>query len=173
MVLLGLLDCGLLFAHMLGLQFATREGARVGAGLASGTRNAVTWPQVCGEVDSQVVAAFERTMRDRGSLVDVEEVAEIRITRVRPDGSADPAATNTWLYTGRNTGPKVDGTALSFSPPGTTAWSACNRLNGVSPEAIGVWVTYHYRPSTFVGETLGAIAGSLTVTDHSVFMLNP
>jgi Flp pilus assembly protein TadG len=173
LVLLGLLDCGLLFAHVLGLQFATREGARVGAGLASGTRNAVTWPQVCGEVDAQVVAAIERTMRDRGSLVDIDEVTQIQITKVRADGTADPAAINTWTYTGTHTGPTVDGTTLSFSPPGTPAWNACNRLNGVTPDAIGVWITYRYRPSTFVGQTLGAISGALTVTDHSVFVLNP
>jgi hypothetical protein len=173
LVLLGLLDCGMLFAHVLGLEFATREGARVGAGLASGTRNAVTWPQVCDEVDTQVIAAVERTMRDRGSLVDLEGVRRIQIFRVRTDGSADPTATNTWQYTGEGTGPAVDGVALSFMPPNPRSWDPCTRLNGVAPEVIGVSITYSYDPISPVGAVLGGASGGVAVSDRAVFVLNP
>jgi hypothetical protein len=167
------IEGGFLFSERMGLQFATREGARVGAGLASGTRDNVTWPTACHEVDTELVAAVERTMRDSGSLVDVRDVREIRIFRARADGTPDPGTTNRWAYTGAGTGPVVDGTALSFTPPAVEAWSACSRSNGATPDAIGVAVTYAYTPMTPAGQAFGAVAGVITIVDQTVFVLNP
>ena len=82
LLLLGMLEFGLAFDHLLSISYASREGARVGAALTNGggtlgcstgqSPNAAT-------VDPQIVAAVERVLTSPGSIVALQNVSQIRI----------------------------------------------------------------------------------------------
>ncbi|MEI7745746.1 MAG: TadE family protein, partial [Chloroflexota bacterium] len=81
-ILLGLLEFGLAFDHLISISYATREGARVGAALVNGGGTAG-----CGSgqspsastVDPLIIAAVERVLTSSGSQVNIADVSQIRI----------------------------------------------------------------------------------------------
>ena len=84
LMLLGMVEFGFLFDHHLTLEYATREGARVGAALANGggpiTPGCATELAASAKVDQQIVAAVQRVITSPGSAVVPSRVAEIRTT---------------------------------------------------------------------------------------------
>jgi hypothetical protein len=157
------------------LEYATREGARVGSALASGS---ATLP--CGEVDDHVIAAVQRVLESAGINVRLDPsdpakggVQWIRIYKPTSptDGSGYLTAGryNQWTYS--SGGPTVDGAVLKFNDTGPLSWSACTpRLNGASPDSIGVAISYNYAWIIPTGPLFG---GTFSLLDKTVMVLNP
>lgn len=179
MLLLGMLEFGFAFDQNLTLEYATREGARVGSALANGggdlgcgagqSPNAAT-------VDDQIMAAVRRVLLSPGSRVRPAIGMTVQIWKASSDG-APTSSVNTWTYTGPGTGPTVDGQRIGFTQ-GTVTWSACSRNNaGSSPDSIGVSISHVYSFQTPLAGIMrvvgGTSAGQLTLSDRTVMALNP
>src|SRR5262245_65465522 len=98
MLLLIMLEFGLAFNHRLTVGYASREGARIGAGLANGgaTSCATNDP---GLVDQQVVAAVQRILKSPGSPIVMSDVSQVRIYQADAAGQPIGSLTNVWTYT--------------------------------------------------------------------------
>jgi Flp pilus assembly protein TadG len=188
-LLLAMLDFGFALYTNLTLEYASREGARVGAALAAG--NSTTLP--CANVDDHVIAAVQRVLQSAGITVRVgpsdplkSGVNWIRIYKATPttapylDGGGYDVANNynQWTYAATG-GPTVDGSTLTFVGPGTPAWSACSRVNGATPDKIGVAINYTYVWTTPLASAFRLIGSgasffsNLTFLDKTVMNLNP
>ena len=167
LILLGLLEFGFAFSHHLTMEYASREGARVGSALANGTD---AFP--CANVDDQVIAAVQRVLVAAGSQIDLDQINEIRIYQANNADGNEGSAANIWR---RGNGPTIPGESqpLKFARASGN-WSACSRLNGANPDSIGVSVSYTYRFVTPLASLMRlAGAGQLTMTDRTVMALNP
>jgi hypothetical protein len=127
-----------------------------------------------------VVAAVQRVLTSPGSLVDLGNVAEVRIYRADADGAAIGGDVNVWTYSAGN-GPVVDGRALDFVE-GPVGYAACERRNvylpGVeTPHSIGVSIVYDYDLRTPLGAFLQVFGGTsmaqLSMADNTVMAMNP
>ena len=181
-VLFGMLEFGFAFSHHLTLEYATREGARVGAALGNGVKNADgTWKVNCDQVsaenlDDLVIAAVQRVLTSPGSQVAPAQVKEIHIYKASSTGGESGQPVNIWVPD--NSGSRtVDGTKLLFKRQGPTNWDACNRkktLTTTDPDSIGVSLTYDYLPMTPLGTLLKINgSGTLRITDRTIMALNP
>lgn len=179
LLLLGMLEFGFAYDQFLTLEYATREGARVGSALANGggdlgcgtgqSPNAAT-------VDAQIVAAVRRVVFSPGSRVKPAIGMTVLIWKASTTG-AQTSSVNTWTYTGPNTGPTIDGQQIGFTQ-GTVTWNACSRNNaGATPDSIGVSLTHAYAFQTPLAGIMrffgGAPAATLTLSDRTVMALNP
>lgn len=172
-LLLGLVEFGFIFANHQGLEYATREGARTAAALANGqnAQNGQPPATTCTTIDNQIIAAVQRQITGKGSMVVLANVNQIRIYKYN-DATSGPTAGSINVWT-PGTGPVVDGAALKFKWSSGT-WNACTRSNGVTPDSIAVEVTYSYSMVTGLGALLKwASASTLTMTDKTVMVLNP
>lgn len=166
LILLGVLEFGFVFSHHITMQYATREGARMGAALANGSA-----AFDCKSVDEQVVAAVQRVLAASGSQVDLDRVGELRIYKADEHGE-ELGPANVWT---RGTGPKVDGAHLRFAYRAGN-WDACARKNSGfgKTDSIGISLVYDYRYVTPLGSLLGLIGTpGLTMSDQTVMALNP
>jgi hypothetical protein len=180
LLLLGMLEFGFLFDHTLTLQYASREGARVGSALANGGG-----PLGCdiaggespnaADVDPLIIAAVARVLMSPGSRVAVDQVPTIRIYSADSAGNQVGGLANVWTYA-PGAGPDVDGRALDYSQT-SVGWPACSRRNGSPVDSIGVSLTYTYDFTTPLGNILRFFGGSgwssITVSDRTVMALNP
>ena len=169
--LLGMLELGFAFDHLLTISYATREGARSGAALADGS-NLPT----CGDVDKYVVSAVERVLELDGSPVkdNLARVSAIRIFKADSSGNQIGTMFNEWTP---GAGPTVDGRALVFKQT-TYHWDPCLRSNTtVNPDSIGVSIQYTYQAVTPLAGILNILGGggwsSLPMSDRSIMALNP
>jgi len=174
LILFGLLEFGFVFSHHLTLEYATREGARVGAALGNGTPSAPCAGTSPEPVDWQIVAAVQRVLTSPGSQVPPGRVQELRIYRANTSGDQQVNFANVWVP---GLGPVVDGTLLAFHPT-TTGWDACTRNRSASRSAdadsIGVLLVYDYRFVSPLGSLLGFNGPAhLTISDRTVMALNP
>lgn len=183
LLLLGMLEFGFLFDHHLTLEYATREGARVGSALANGggtlgcgagqSPNAAT-------VDQQIVAAVQRVITSPGSAVVKSRVTEIVIYKSTTTGAvagSAPGSMNKWVY-GLGGGPSVDGRPLDFVPTTTQGWAACSRNNGSTPDSIGVSLKYNYQLVTPLSAVMGFFGpgsgpSTIPISDRTIMALNP
>lgn len=168
LILLGLVELGFAFDHVLTISYASREGARTGAALADGSKLAD-----CTTVDDYVIAAVERVLESAGSPVDVSRVTEIRIFKATSTG-AEGTAVNVWR---QGNGPTVDGKQLRFARVSGN-WAQCSRNNAISnPDSIGVSISYTYRAVTPLASIMRLLGGdgwaTLPVSDDTVMALNP
>ena len=178
LLLLGMLEFGLAFNHHLTIEYATREGARVGSALATGGRtNCLTGGDIY-QIDEQTLAAVQRILKSPGSPVNLANVAEIRTYRADSAGNQVSTQANIWGYT-PGAGPNIDPTGtdrLDFSPQ-TPGWPVCSRLNGATPDSIGVSISYTYAFTTPLGTLMSFFGGAnlarLAVYDRTVMALNP
>lgn len=178
LMMVGTIDFGFAFYSHMTLEYASREGARVGSALASG--NSTSAP--CGDVDGHIIAATQRVLESAGIAVRLDPsdptksgVLWIRIYKAttNPDGSgwATAGNYNEWTYSAGG-GPPVDGTKLDFVQ-GTVGWSACplgNRKNGATPDALGVAISYRHAWIIPTGPLSG---GTINLLDKTVMVLNP
>lgn len=174
LILFGLLEFGFLFSHHLTLEYATREGARVGAALGRGTPSAPCSGTNPEPVDWQIVAAVQRVLTSPGSQVPPARIQEIRIYRAKNDGDEHPNDVNVWVP---GPGPIVDGTRLAFREV-DTGWSACGRRKSSTPssdaDSIGISLVYDYRFVSPLGSLLGFVGPAhVTIADRTVMALNP
>jgi len=172
-LLLALVEFGFVFANYQGLEYATREGARTASALANGQngQNGLPAATTCATIDNQVIAAVQRVITGKGSIVSLANVSQIRIFKY-DDASGGPltGSINVWSP---GAGPVVDGVALKFVQT-SGAWNPCTRDNGTTPDSIGVDLTYSYHLTTGLGALLRwAGASSIPMTDKTVMVLNP
>lgn len=171
LLLLGLLEFGFVFDHTMTVSYATREGARSGAAFAQG--NATTIP--CVDIDKNIIAAVQRVLKAPGSLVQVNRITNVTIYQATSTGTPVANRSNVWTYSAGG-GPSVDGAALDFIQGGVQ-WNACSRINGASPDSLGVSITYDYKFVTPLSAALGFFGppggAGLTIRDRTVMALNP
>ena len=176
-LLLGILEMGFAFDHLLTISYASREGARTGAALADGQKLAS-----CADVDRYVVSAVERVLTSDGSPVrtHLADIGSIRVFKANASGG-ETGPVNVWIPamdgSGNGTGPTVDGRALHFALS-SSGWGACSRSNATAnPDSIGIRITYTYRAITPLAGIMRLIGGSgsatLAMSDRSVMALNP
>ncbi len=188
LILLGLLEFGLAFSHDLTIEYATREGARTGAALATGSGTNSACVDASGnptsltasDVDPLIIAAVQRVLESPGSLVKLSNITQVVIYQANPSGQ-DTGAHNVWTYT-PGAGPPVPCQAsppkLDFSQQ-SVGWSASSR-NNVTPDHLGVSITYNYQFTTPLGAAMnlaahatGSAWSGLTIKDSSVMALEP
>jgi hypothetical protein len=171
-LILGAIEFGFIFTNNLTMEYASREGARVGASLANGGG-----PLGCGagqspnaaNVDPSIIAAVERVLEGSGSPIRPNQVLEIRIFKAGPSGAETPGQVNVWRYNPGG-GPTIDGQPLDFAPQAVT-WQACSRANTQPADSVGVTVGYRYSFQTPFLSLSGMTA--LTMWDRTVMALNP
>lgn len=184
-LLFTMLDFGFALYTNLTLEYASREGARVGAALAAGNASLP-----CAQVDNHVIAAVQRVLQSAGFNVPLNNNGDstktgvnwIRVYKATAyvDGSGWDVLNNynQWTYSA-GAGPTVDGSPIDFVGPGTPSWSACSRTNGTTPDKIGVAINYTYAWQTPIAGVLRLIVPSssffsrLTFFDKTVMNLNP
>ena len=177
LLLMGMMEFGFAFSDRLTLGNASREGARVGASLATGSTTACSGDPA--GVDTSIVAAMQFILKSGGSDVDLSHINKITIFKANSTGGQVGGSANTWTYTpgsgpDADTGPGVE--RLDFSPSSTN-WAACSRNNGSSPDSIGVSITYQYALQTPLVALVSLLGGSqsstITFTDATIMALNP
>jgi hypothetical protein len=172
LLILGAVEFGFVFNANLSLEYASREGARVGSALANGGGplgcGAGQSPNAAG-VDLQIIQAVDRVLTSTGSPLNVPDVLEIRIFQATASGGEVAGKVNIWLPT-PGAGPVVGGRALDFSPS-STGWAACSRTNAQPADSVGVAVSYRYRTQT----PFARLSGMTTVSmyDKTIMALNP
>jgi hypothetical protein len=180
LMLLGMLEFGLAFNHVMAVEYGTREGARTGSALGNGDTTGCGGGNDPAGVDEQIVAAAQRVIKSPGSDVVMSDITELRIFRATATGAQMGTLANVWRYTPGagpdiDPGPGVD--RLDFSPVSVN-WPACVRSNaGGNPDSIGVRVQYTYRLTTPLAAVAGMFGGStlntMAMTDQTVMALNP
>lgn len=178
LLLVGMLEFGLAFGDRLTMSDATREGARIGSALATGSATPCTGDPA--GVDTAIVAAVENLLRSGGSGIDLSHVNSIEIYKADANGKPVSGDMNTWIYT-PGAGPDADpgpGTDILDFSPATVTWNACNRNNGAAdPDSIGVSVDYAYHLRTPLAALMAIFGGSQAATidmvDSTVMALNP
>jgi len=192
LILIGMLEFGLMFNHDLTLQYASREGARVGSALGCGANSnsptcdsALPSPQ---DVDTYVVAAVQRVLEASGSPIKMAQIGSITIFRATSTGGVNGSNTDTWIYSKGN-GPSVSGQNLDFIRLGSNGWADSTRVtsatettncgSGLStcPDSIGVKITYQYQYVTPLAAVMrffgGPAASTQSLNDQTVMALNP
>jgi hypothetical protein len=177
-----MLEFGFAFNHNLSLEYATREGARAGAAMADGsiTDSACGGVQLTpANVDPLIIAAVQRVLESPGSLIEINQVQNITIYDATATGAPMAGKSNVWVQT-LGAGPNVPCLSplqrLDFSPS-VVDWPASTRLNGASPDHLGVSISYTYQFRSALGNILrffgGNGASSLAMTDRTVMDLEP
>jgi hypothetical protein len=175
-----------MFNHNLTLQYATREGARVGAALANGLNSSGSQVVVCptgatpnganNDPDCYVVAAVQRILQSNGSPIKMSDIGQIRIYSADAAGNQIGSQVDVWTYS-PGSGPVVDGANLNFARSGSNGWPAASRDNGANPDSVGVSISYTYRYTTPLASVLGFFGGPAAstqqMTDRTVMALNP
>ena len=181
LVVVSVAELGLAFGNTHTLGYGSREGARVGSALATGEAVDCDAGVDPAGVDKTLVSAVQRILKSPGSGIELPNVQEIRIFKATADGGETEDKVNVWRYVGEGNGPEVDPGPgvlyIDFDQWGGTAWPACERENGgVTPDSIGVTVTYRYDFVTPLPAMLDALTGgalSLELTETTVMSLNP
>jgi Flp pilus assembly protein TadG len=169
LLLMGMLEFGFVFTHNLSLEYATREGARVGSSLSDGGSGATA--ATCTAIDQDIINAVTKVLKSPGSpiLGYPNMVASIAIWKADASGNPVAGTINTW--TNKNDG------SLTFNPPASPVWP-CTSRNSIPPsDSIGVSLSYTYTMVTPLGaiEKFFGPAGpaTLLMTDKTVMSLNP
>ena len=114
LILIGMLEFGLMFNHDLTLQYASREGARVGSALGCGANSNITTCDYalpnctptpspgCDDVDKYIVAAVQRVLEASGSPINMAQIGSIIIFRATSTGGVVGSNTDTWTYSKGN-----------------------------------------------------------------------
>jgi TadE-like protein len=177
LLLVGMLEFGLAFSDRLTLSNATREGARVGAALSTGSSSPCSGDP--SGVDTSIIAAVENILKSNSGIT-LAYVNSIKIYKSNTSGQATGGSVNTWTYT-PGAGPDADpgpGTEILDFSPASAPWPACNRNNGSSsPDSIGIALDYNYHLKTPLAGLMGIFgggqSGTIDIVDSTVMALNP
>jgi hypothetical protein len=177
-LLAGMLEFGLAFSDKLTLGNATREGARIGAALATGSETSCSGDPY--GVDTTVIASIQNILKSGGSDVTMTNISSVRIYKADAAGRQVGSYVNVWTYT-PGSGPDADpgaGTETIDFSPSSVAWAACTRSNSTpNPDSIGVSIVYDYRLQTPLAGLMSLLGGSQAATIHivdaTVMALNP
>lgn len=171
-LLLGMLEFGFAFSHHLTLEYATREGARMGAALANGTDEVTCTLAVGNDLDAYIIAAVQRVLTGTNGQIPIAQVKQIKIYKADANGADTLGASNTWIP---GSGPTVETVPLQFTRSGAGTWAPCSRNNTSSnTDSIGVSLAYDYQPITPLSNLM-RLSGSptLRISDKTVMALNP
>ena len=134
-----MLEFGFAFDQDLTIEYATREGARVGSALANGGGELGCGPGQSpnaadgGSPDRRGRPARPDVARVRGSAAQGGMQVLIWKATMRR-GSIIRLSTNTWRYVGPGErAPVVDGQPIAFTKVSEN-WGACSRINGSSAD---------------------------------------
>lgn len=176
-LLAAMMEFGFAFSDRLTIGNATREGARIGGALVTGSDTTCTGDPA--GVDNTIIASVQNILKSGGSDVDLSRISEIRIYKSNSSGAQSGGNANIWHYT-PGSGPDADpdtGTEILDFSPASTGWAACTRQNGGTPDSMGVRVTYSYHLRTPLGAFLrlvgGDFASTITLVDATIMALNP
>jgi hypothetical protein len=188
LILLSMLDFGYAFYTNLTIEYATREGARVGAAVANGGGVPGCGPGQsphAADVDLYVMAAVERVLDSAGIRIDVDPnvgggVQSVRIFKADPTTGADTLGlANVWNYSVGG-GPTIPDTTARLDFVETShGWDPCSRQNRIAaPDSIGVAISYDYSYITPLASVFRLISPSggvptLKLNDRTVMHLNP
>lgn len=176
LLILGGIEFGFIFNSNISLEYASREGARVGAALVNGGG-----PLGCGSgqspnrgtVDTSIIEAVNRVLTSTGSPLVVSEVLEIRLFKVDPidpDLGVNSSNVNIWLPTPGAGPPSSTGQPLDFTQS-LVGWDACSRTFVQPADSIGVRVSYQYRVQTPFANLFSMT--TLTMYDVTIMAMNP
>jgi len=178
LLLTGMLELGLAYNDVITIGYASREGARAGAALGNGGALTCTNPDPAG-VDKTIVASVSRILSSPGADIALADVREIRIYRAGANGTQIGGAANVWRYA-PGAGPDVDpgpGAARLDFAETSRGWNACARLDGATPDSVGVRIEYVYRLTTPLAALMGMFGGeqatTLTLREQTVMAINP
>ena len=158
LILLGILEFGFAFSHHITMEYATREGARMGAGLANGS---VTFD--CKDVDDQVVAAVQRVLTASGSQIDISQVGEIRIYKADANGAGNRVGQRLEARQGPQGGRRQPAVQAAVRQLGRV--HPQQRRSGTT-DSIGVSLAYDYRYITPLGSLIGLVGTPRPVHDR-------
>ena len=170
-VLFGMLEFGFAFSHHLTLEYATREGARMGAALANGTAEVACGPVTAtNDLDAYIIAAVQRVLLGAGGQIPIAQVKEIHI--YKSDSVGAEGSTNIWIP---GAGPTVELVPLQFKRSGATNWDPCSRTNvSGNVDSLGVSLIYDYQYITPLGNLMRMTgAPQLRISDRTIMALNP
>jgi len=192
LILSGMLDFGQMFNNHLTIEYATREGARVGGALVTGLRPGGTAAD-CGNTasgrwvdpDLYIVAAVQRVLTSNGSPIRFADLGQLTIARADASGNAT-GSVNVWTPA-PGAGPAFDmdgngvaDTRLDFTGPlyPSAPWSACTRSNSEPPQSIRVSLAYTYPFQFGLPGMLRAVNPSSTfvsilINDKTAMSFNP
>ena len=177
-LLAGMLEFGLAFSDRLTMGNATREGARIGAAMATGNDTSCSGDP--GGVDTTVIASVQNILKSGGSDVNLSRITNIRIYKATSSGAPAAGKVNTWTYTpgsGPDADPDTGVEILDFSPS-STGWAACTRVNTTgSADSLAVSITYVYHLQTPLAGLLTLVGGNqaatIPIVDTTIMALNP
>jgi Flp pilus assembly protein TadG len=198
LILIGMLEFGLMFNHDLTLQYASREGARVGAALGCGATSNTACDTIpastscpsnpTNDVDAYIVAAVQRVLEASGSPINMTQVGSIKIFQADASGNQVGTNLDTWTYSAGG-GPSVDCKVLDFKRQGSNGWADTTRVtsatstsncgSGLStcPDSIGIKIAYQYQYVTPLAAVMrffgGPAASTQSLNDQTVMALNP
>lgn len=169
-LLLGMLEFGFAFSHHLTLEYATREGARMGAALANGTAEVDCNLSPGVDLDAYIIAAVQRVLLGAGGQIPITQVKEIHIYEA--DSVGAEGLTNKWVP---GAGPTVETVPLQFMRSCATNWAPCSRTNtSGNVDSLGVSLIYDYQYITPLGKFMGMTgAVQLRISDRTIMALNP
>lgn len=172
-IVLGTAEFGFAMDHHITMEYASREGARVGSAMANGGGPlgcAAGQSPNAADVDPLIVASVQRVLVGRGASLELANVQQIRIYRAEINGDEQPGKVSVWVYAA-GSGPVVDGQALDFRNT-VNSWPTCARRNdGVNADSVGVSVSYTYHLRTPFSALMGWV--TLPMNDRTVMNLNP
>ena len=193
-ILLGMLEFGFALNDFMSISYASREGARAGAALASGVGGGGTnldpscvdgvtgspRPMTSNDVDPLIIAAVERVLKSPGSMVALPSVGSITIYKADSAGNPIANASNVWRYT-PHAGPLVpcqqNPPPLDFTGPAIPAWPASSRRSGSPADELGISISYTYHLTTPLAGAIRLIGGSqastLPMSDRTVMAIEP
>jgi hypothetical protein len=172
LLVFGLVELSTVLSAGMTMAAASREGARVGSALANGGN-----PLGCGAgqspnaatVDSNIVAAVERVLTDRGDRIRLPDVQQIQIWKADAAGQPTAGLVNVWNYSA-GAGPVVDGQPIDFVQA-SQPWQPCSRFNGSPSDSVGVTIIYTYNGRTPL-RMLVPMFNQFTMSDKTVMALN-
>ena len=193
-ILLIMLEFGFALNDYMSISYASREGARTGAALASGVGSggtnldpscvdAVTGrprPMTSNDVDPLIIAAVERVLKSPGSMVNLGYLQSITIYKADNAGNPVMNTSNVWRYT-PGAGPLVpcqqNPPPLDFTGPSNPSWPASSRLSGSPADELGISISYTYHLTTPLAGAIRLIGGSqastLPMSDRTVMAIEP
>lgn len=167
---LAIAEFGFAFGTNMTMIEATREAARVGAVLGTGSRSfgCPGFPGAA-NVDPQIIAAVQRVVEAPGSGIDPKLIDWIHIYDY-----STPGTYNEWKYKdSTHAGVPVCGVTLDFYQA-SAPWAPASRTAALPVHSLAVAIQYRYKLFTPLSALTGLFgAGQITMVDSTVMDIEP